>query len=303
MDLKKMISWLGWNELPAEFLSSVIVCIAIIIFAIVLHFKIRDYDPLKRPKGIVHIWEIIVEFVDKQVASLMGDGFTKGVAGGYILTLGLYIFIGFFWGMIGFPNIFQPGNRFTYVDANGNNAVGTLFLKPMPNPFTNTAMPLSIALLTFLWIHITSIRCKGWGYFKRYIEPLPFFLPINLVTMWSGTLSLTLRLFGNALAGYCVITLIYSGFSQTFTVTGAGLAITPLIAPLAHLYFDLFDGLIQVAVFCMLTMINVSTEYISKEDLEAMKQAKIQAKLDKKKQKELKRQAKLEKKQNKAIRI
>lgn len=302
MDLKRVVAWLGWDELPPEFISSVIVCLAIIILSIVLHFKIKKYDPLKRPKGIVHLWEILVEFVDKQVASLMGEGFTHSVAGGYILALGFYIFVGFLWGMVGFPNIFQPGNRFTYTNTDGQILTGTLFLRPMPNPFTNTAMPLSIALLTFFWIHITSIKCKKWGYFKRYVQPMPFFLPINLITMWSGTLSLTLRLFGNALAGYCIITLIYSGFSQAFSVTGAGLAITPLIAPITHLYFDVFDGFIQVAVFCMLTMINVSTEYISKEDLQASKLAAIKEKEDRRKIKEEKRQRRLEKK-SKAVRI
>lgn len=47
MDLSKMIKWLGWNELPPEFLSSLCVCLIIIVLSIVLYFKIKAYDPLK----------------------------------------------------------------------------------------------------------------------------------------------------------------------------------------------------------------------------------------------------------------
>ena len=159
----------------------------------------------------------------------------------------------------GIPNFFQPGSE--------------KFLAPLPNPFTNTAMPLSIALLTFFWIHFTAMRYKGWGYFKRYTEPFAVFLPINLVTMWSPVLSLTLRLFGNALAGFCVVTLVYTGFEYAFTTVGVGLALTPLLAPIVHLYFDVFDGLIQLTVFCMLTMMNVAAEYVSPEELAEAKRA------------------------------
>lgn len=285
MDFKKMIEFLEWNKLPSEFLSSVIVCLIIICLSFIIYFKIENYDPLTKPTGILHIWEIIVSFTDKQVDDLMGPHYKDSYAGGYIITLGLYISLGFLWGMLGLPNVLQPGSK--------------EFLVAMPNPFTNTAIPLSIALITFLWLHITSMRCRGWGYFHRYIDPIPFFLPINLLTMWSGTLSLTLRLFGNALAGFCIVTLIYAGFAQMIPNTMAGLAITPIVAPFVHLYFDLFDGMIQLAVFCMLTMINVSSEYISKEDLQAEKDAKKQAKIYRREEKERRKRSKLEAKQRK----
>ena len=66
-----------------------------------------------------------------------------------------------------------------------------------------------------------------------------------------------------------------------------------------HLYFDLFDGAIQLAGFCMLTMINVSSEFISKEDFIAEQEAKKQAKIDSKNNRAKRKHAKLEKKLNK----
>lgn len=272
MDFKKVIAPISWETIPPEFIASVIAMLAIIIISIVIYFKVKKYDPLDKPKGFIHIVEIVIEFADKQVSDLMGPAFKN--YGGYVITIGLYILFGFIVGMIGIPNFLQ-------VSANG---------EPISNPFTNLSMPLSIALITFALTHFTAMKYKKWKYFERYIEPIPLFLPINLITMWSNVLSLTLRLFGNALAGYCIITLIYVGLGTAIPPEGSltGLVITPFIAPLAHLYFDLFDGLIQLAVFAMLTMINISNEYISKEDI-------LLAKEEKEKLKELKKKRKLEK--------
>lgn len=272
MDFEKVIAPISWETIPPEFIASVIAMLTIIIISIVIYFKVKKYDPLDKPKGFIHIVEIVIEFADKQVSDLMGPAFKN--YGGYVITVGLYILFGFIVGMIGIPNFLQ-------VSANG---------EPIPNPFTNLSMPLSIALITFALTHFTAMKYKKWKYFERYIEPIPVFLPINLITMWSNVLSLTLRLFGNALAGYCIITLIYVGLGTAIPPEGSltGLVITPFIAPLAHLYFDLFDGLIQLAVFAMLTMINISNEYISKEDI-------LLAKEEKEKLKELKKKRKLEK--------
>ena len=281
MDFGKIIEPISWNTLPPEILSSVLALLVVLIIALVIRIKLKHYDPLKKPSGFLNAVETVVEFTDNSVRNLMGpafDGF-----GGYILCVGLYIFIGFFIGMIGIPNVFQPGSA--------------SFLEALPNPFTNLAIPLSLALITFVLTHYTSIKVKKWAYFERYIEPVPFFLPINLVTMWSNVLSLTLRLFGNALAGYCVITLIYVGISTIIPPANSywGMFLDPLIAPLAHLYFDIFDGAIQLIVFTMLTMINIAQEYVSPQELLDAKNQKAEAKRQKLERKQAKKLLKLNK--------
>ena len=282
MDFGKIIAPISWNTLPPEFLTSILALLIVLILAFVIRIKLKNYDPLKKPHGFLNVVETIVQFADNSVKNLMGpafDGF-----GGYIVCVGAYIFLGFFIGMIGIPNVFQPQ--------------GETFLEPLPNPFTNLAFPLSLALLTFILIHYTSIKVKKWAYFERYIEPIPVFLPINLVTMWSNVLSLTLRLFGNALAGYCVITLIYVGLSTAIPPAGSywGMFFDPFIAPIAHLYFDIFDGAIQLVVFTMLTMINIAQEYVSPQELLDAKKQKEEVKRRKLAKKEQKRLEKLNKK-------
>ena len=281
MDFGKIIEPISWNTLPPELLSSVLALLVVLIIALVIRIKLKHYDPLKKPSGFLNAVETVVEFTDNSVRNLMGSAFDG--FGGYILCVGLYIFIGFFIGMIGIPNVFQPGS--------------TSFLEALPNPFTNLAIPLSLALITFVLTHYTSIKVKKWAYFERYIEPVPFFLPINLVTMWSNVLSLTLRLFGNALAGYCVITLIYVGISTIIPPASSywGMFLDPLIAPLAHLYFDIFDGAIQLIVFTMLTMINIAQEYVSPQELLDAKNQKAEAKRQKLERKQAKKLLKLNK--------
>lgn len=283
MDFKKVIEWLGWNEIPPEFFTSILAMIIILVFALVMHFKLKNYDPLKKPSGFLNTCEAIVEFADKQVYEMMGPPF-KGF-GGYIICVGLYVFLSFFLGMIGIPNFLQPQSH-TYLEA-------------LPNAFTNLAMPLSIALCTFGMTHFVAIKYKKRKYIERYLEPIPLFLPINLITMWSQVLSLTLRLFGNALAGYCVLVLIYTGLGTALPPAGSytGFVLTPFIAPIAHIYFDIFDALIQLAVFCILTMINISGEYVSPEEYQRELEEERDHKLKKKEKKLEKKRLKEEMKQ------
>lgn len=196
----------------------------VIILSLIIGYKAKRADPLKKPKGILNIAEILVNFTDSQVKELMGDRFPN--FGGYVLGLGSFIIIGFIVGLTG-----------------------------LPNPFLSFSITLAMALCTLGAIHFTSIRFTKWSYFKRYVEPLPFFLPINLVSMWAPAISLSFRLFGNALAGYCILTITYLAFSIP-----DGMSFGFIVTPLLHAYFDIFDGLIQMAVFTMLTMVNVAQE-------------------------------------------
>ena len=62
---------------------------------------------------------------------------------------------------------------------------------------------------------------------------------------------MALRLFGNMLAATLLISLIYQGLSSINFFAQIGLPIV------AHAYFDLFDGTIQMLVFTMLTVVYI----------------------------------------------
>lgn len=223
--------------LSGEVISSLIVMGIIMILAFIVAIQAHFHDPLKKPRGLLFLTEVGVKFFDGLVLDMMGPKF-KGF-GGYIMAVAVYLFIAFIFGLTG-----------------------------LPSPVTNLAIPLSLALCTFILIHATSIKYTKFKYFKRYIEPLPFFLPVNLISMWSPLLSMTLRLFGNAISGWALLTIVYgalqnlSGMIFSFLEIGAWnqIFLAPFITPFLHAYFDLFSGVIQTTIFIFLTMINIGLE-------------------------------------------
>ena len=235
------------QEISGETLSSLLLVGVICLLCIYIAIRARFADPLKKPKGILFLAEVGVTFFDGLVVSIMGKRF-QGF-GGFIMAVAVYLFMAFVWGLTG-----------------------------LPSPIVYLATPLSLGLVTFVLIHATSVRYKGFRYFKRYIDPIPVFLPINLISMWAPLLSLTMRLFGNALAGWTIMTLIYSVVGSigdsicTYAeqTLHAGGIIAPFITPVLHAYFDLFSGLIQTVVFLFLSMIFISNEGPEEEDIEEL---------------------------------
>ena len=223
-------------DIPGEVISSLICMSIIVILSIIIAIKAHFADPLKKPKGILHLAEIGVNYFDGFVKDITGAAMPN--FGGFIMGVACYLFLAFIFGLTG-----------------------------LPSPVTYMAVPLSLGLTTFLLIHLISARYTKWGYFKRYIDPIPVFLPVNLLSMWAPLLSLTLRLFGNAIAGWALLTIvevslrdlsaslfsfIQSDWNQVF--------LAPIPLAVLHAYFDLFSGLIQTVVFISLTAIFIGQE-------------------------------------------
>ena len=231
-------------DIPGEVISSLIVMLIIIVLAIIIAIQAHFHDPLKKPKGLLLLAEIGVKFFDNFALELIGAALPN--FGGFIMGVTCYLFIAFIFGLTG-----------------------------LPSPVTYMAVPLSLGLTTFLLIHLVSARFTKWKYFKRYVDPFPVFLPVNLISMWAPLLSLTLRLFGNAIAGWVLLTIVESALrdlsAQIFTfmpVVESGvfagnwneIFLAPIPTAVLHAYFDLFSGLIQTVVFISLTAIFIGQE-------------------------------------------
>jgi F-type H+-transporting ATPase subunit a len=232
-------------SIPGEVYTSFFMLIITLILCLIIFIKVKHTDPLAKPKGIVHLAEILVTTIDNLVLTNMGKKYLKRGMGGYFTAISIYIFMAFTIGLFG-----------------------------LPTPMTNLIVPLSLGLFTFIFIHYTSIRATKWRYFKRYVEPFAFFLPGNLISMWAPLISLSFRLFGNALAGWTVMHLLYWALGMLSDLIFGGFVplgpssifLTPLVAPMLHLYFDLFGAFIQTLVFISLSMIFISTEDPEEEE-------------------------------------
>jgi F-type H+-transporting ATPase subunit a len=222
--------------LPAETYTSLMVMILIGIFSLIVYVKSKRVDPLAKPKGILLIAEWLVATIQSLLQRNMGKRFRHLEA--YFLTLMIYVFISFLFGLTG-----------------------------LPSPISYYMNTFAIVLTSFVLIHYTALKTNGWKYFKRFIEPFPIFLPINIFSVWTPLVSMSFRIFGNILAGIILMTLVYglmgSISTAIFSFLPAGLNsifFAPFVTPWLHLYFDLFSAFIQTLVFISLSMLLIAQE-------------------------------------------
>ena len=112
-----------------------------------------------------------------------------------------------------------------------------------PSADINTTLGLAL-ITTFMFIYV-AIKEQGIkGYVGGLCDPSPVMLPMNIIGELAKPTNISMRLFGNAFAGMVIMGLLYMAVP----------AVVP--APL-HLYFDIFQGLVQSFVFTMLTMVYI----------------------------------------------
>ncbi len=116
-------------------------------------------------------------------------------------------------------------------------------MKPPTKDMNCTA---ALALMSIVLVQYASIRARGVkGWLHSFLEPMPAMLPMNILELFIKPVSLCMRLFGNVLGAFVVICLVQG--------------LTKFILPVPFtIYFDFFDGLIQVYVFTFLSSIYIA---------------------------------------------
>lgn len=139
-------------------------------------------------------------------------------------------------------------------------------------PTADVNTELAWALVVFVLITCHKIRGHGVkGYLKGYLDPIFVMAPFNVLGEVFTPISMAFRHFGNIVSGYVISALIYAAliaanhalFGVLPGVVGDLLAEIPIlgvgIPAVFSLYFDWFGSCIQAFIFCMLTMIFIST--------------------------------------------
>ncbi|MFV0424495.1 MAG: F0F1 ATP synthase subunit A [Bacilli bacterium] len=201
---------------PGIFYSYVI-ALFIIIFSMVVAYKVKRADPSKPPKGLVFFGEYFVTSINNFTNNNLSEG--KRSLAPYLGMLAMYILI--------------------------SNLSGLLSFVP---PTSDYNVTLTLAIVTMVMAQIYGIKTNGIKkYFVSFTEPFIFLLPNNILDLITTPLSMSLRLFGNILAGGIILSLVYSALGY-FSV---------VVTPLLHSYFDVFAGGIQTFVFVLLTAITI----------------------------------------------
>lgn len=212
--------------LTTTHISLIIVIAALLIFAIAANRTIKKANPYEKPKGFQNIIEILVESIDNFVISTMGRKHGPKFAN-YIGTLACFILLSNLSGLFG-----------------------------LRAPTADYGVTLPLGIITFVMIQFNGFKHQKMGKVKSWFEPIPLFLPINIIGELATPISLSLRLFGNIVSGSVMLGLVYGLIPKVAT----------LIWPAAlHVYLDVFSGAIQTYVFCMLTMTFVSDTFGEEE--------------------------------------
>lgn len=122
----------------------------------------------------------------------------------------------------------------------------------MMSPTADINTTLGMALMVFLLVQILGLRYKGGKFFKHFIEPVPFFLPLTIVEELSKPITLAFRIYGNIYAGEVLIAVLLGLFVGVLNYLGG------FIPSVIWLAFSIFVGFIQAFIFTMLTIAYVS---------------------------------------------
>lgn len=113
-------------------------------------------------------------------------------------------------------------------------------------PTASMSTTMALAAIVFLAIPYFAIKNAGVkGYFKKFIDPLPIMLPMNIFSEIFSVLAMGLRLFGNMLSGVMFASILS--------------AYIPFIAPLAMQSLGLLTGSIQAYIFALLALVYTSS--------------------------------------------
>jgi F-type H+-transporting ATPase subunit a len=115
----------------------------------------------------------------------------------------------------------------------------------MRAPTADFSTTAALAVLVFLAVPFYGIRALGLrGYLRHYLEPSPALLPLEIVTEFSRTLALAIRLFGNVMSEELVIAVL--------------LLVAGLLVPVPMMLLAVLTGVVQAYIFAVLTMVYLS---------------------------------------------
>jgi F-type H+-transporting ATPase subunit a len=230
-------NWFGLTVDVDTVWATVIAGLVVVVMGLVLRSKATSAVPGK----FQLVWEMGVEAVQKQVDDSIGPRGAKVVP--LAITIFVFIFVCNLFEVLGI------GSRFEF----------------LPAPTSDVNLPLAMALYVFVLVEFAAIRTRGGiGYLRHFVNQpfsiwlFPFNLFMNLVDEIIKPITLTLRLFGNLLAGGLMLSLLAAlVIWKIGPVPLGGLLTVPLT--LVWKLFDMAIGAIQAFIFALLTILYFDT--------------------------------------------
>lgn len=208
-----IIELFGILDVTGEVVTMWIMLLAITLLSLIVKKSLKE-----RPGKLQNVIETGVEYLDNFFADILGKKKSRKY---FTFLASLFIFIIFsnYSGMI-------PGVGITdYVKA----------------PTASLSVTAALGVVTFLFLQISGIRHNAKHYFKHFVTPMFFMLPLLLLDEIIKPASLALRLYGNIFGEEMVTEELYHIF--------------PIGAPVVMMVLSLLFCSLQAMVFTMLVSI------------------------------------------------
>lgn len=113
-------------------------------------------------------------------------------------------------------------------------------------PTGSLSTTAALAISVFIAVPLFGIEERGFkGYIKTYLEPTPIMLPFNIISEFSRTLAMAVRLFGNMMSGTMILSIL--------------LVITPFIFPIVMSLLGLLTGMVQAYIFSIIATVYITS--------------------------------------------
>ncbi|WP_027121994.1 F0F1 ATP synthase subunit A [[Mycoplasma] imitans] len=232
-----------WTPLipTAHVMSIFLVLFIIVILTAVYYSRLKKLDPTKPPTGYVLVVQLLILQFENLTVDLLGEKNRKYS----LLFIVIFIYI---------------------LISNLMSLVGGIAA-----PTSSSTVTFSLGLMSFFGTFIMGVKYQKLAYFhqfflvikikKKVIPLMPN--PLNIIGYFAPLLSISLRLWGNVLAGSIFVALLYSVFRTLFTLGppstfNVGLVFGSLagglLLPFFHVYFDISVSAIQAFVFVSLML-------------------------------------------------
>ncbi len=210
---------LGPVEVTSTVVYSLIVSCLLIGFALLVRFGLGGRQSKDG-------WRIAAELIVEHFEGIMQDMFGRDPHPftPLVVTLALFITVANLLGLV-------PG---------------------MKAPTADLATTSALAVLVFLAVPFYGIRARGLRrYLAHYLEPSPLLLSFEIITEFSRTLALAVRLFGNIASEELVIAVL--------------LSIAGLLVPVPIMMLAVLTGVVQAYIFAVLTAVYLSAAVRARE--------------------------------------
>ncbi len=207
-----LISWDNFHINVTIFNSWLVIALIVLLSWLVTR-KLQTGEKVSRLQTVL---EILVLWLQKEANETSGSRNNQYLG----MAMGLFCFI-------------MVANLLTFIP----------WFRP---PTASLSTTMALAAIVFISIPYFAIKNAGIkGYLKKFIEPIPLMLPMNIFSEFFSVLAMGLRLFGNMLSGVMFASILS--------------AFIPFVAPLTMQTLGLLTGSIQAYIFALLAIVYSSS--------------------------------------------